>query len=285
MLGPEKFCYLTFWWENLTTDDAVKAVVDGIADIGYRAIEWKETSFHPEKPRPEELERFLGITQDAGLAVPDWVILKNILDPQGLADILAFIEAVGTCPVRLLNLVTAGQPEGWTYDRAWDALTEAYLRVAEACEKHDVTIAMEAVVGQLCHDYFTTKELIDRIAGAPASERICLTFDPSHYAVHRCNIPWSVRQWGSKIKHVHMKDGIGPFGVGNYDWHFPLLGDGLVPWSDFFAALEEVGYDGYLSVEYEMWGYMENVLHNDYFEAARLSFKSLKGLWETYKGP
>ena len=55
---------------------------------------------------------------------------------------------------------------------------------------------------------------------------------------------WLITQWGNRIAHVHIKDGIGIPQLGKFV--FPLLGEGRVNWKQFFEALEEIGYDGFL---------------------------------------
>jgi sugar phosphate isomerase/epimerase len=59
---------------------------------------------------------------------------------------------------------------------------------------------------------------------------------------------------------------------------FPLLGEGQVPWAEFFAAVRDIGYEGYLSVEFESWEYYRQVLGNDPLAAARLSMELLAHL-------
>jgi len=59
---------------------------------------------------------------------------------------------------------------------------------------------------------------------------------------------------------------------------FPLLGEGLVDWPAFFAALDEIGYDGFCSVEFESFKYFSTVLAGDGLAAARLSMEQLRRL-------
>ena len=55
------------------------------------------------------------------------------------------------------------------------------------------------------------------------------------------------------------------------DFIFCLLGEGNVPWPEVFAALDQVGYEGALSVEFEAYRYYEQVLGNDPVAAAKLA--------------
>jgi sugar phosphate isomerase/epimerase len=58
----------------------------------------------------------------------------------------------------------------------------------------------------------------------------------------------------------------------------------VVPWADFFAAIDDIGYQGYLSVEFESWDYYRQVLGSDPVAAARLSREILGRLDGTATG-
>jgi sugar phosphate isomerase/epimerase len=55
------------------------------------------------------------------------------------------------------------------------------------------------------------------------------------------------------------------------DFIFCLLGEGKVPWPETFAALDQIGYRGPMSVEFEAYRYYEQVLASDPAAAARLA--------------
>ena len=59
---------------------------------------------------------------------------------------------------------------------------------------------------------------------------------------------------------------------------FPILGEGAINWQEFFAALDDISYTGWLSLEFESFKYMNEVLRGDALEAARLSMRSYKAL-------
>ncbi|MFN8546303.1 MAG: TIM barrel protein [Candidatus Binatia bacterium] len=80
-----------------------------------------------------------------------------------------------------------------------------------------------------------------------------------------------VAEWGERIAHVHLKDAFGRPGREGEDFHFCLLGDGRVPWPELLTALDDAGYAGALSVEFEAYRYYEQVLGSDPVAAARLA--------------
>jgi sugar phosphate isomerase/epimerase len=63
------------------------------------------------------------------------------------------------------------------------------------------------------------------------------------------------------------------------DFTFPLLGSGVVDWQAFAEALDDVGFDGFMSVEFEAFRYYKQVLKDDPAKAAALSMEQIKGLF------
>ena len=85
-----------------------------------------------------------------------------------------------------------------------------------------------------------------------------LNFDPSHLIWQFIDCGRAIREFGSRIVHVHAKDEridrerlyeVGVLGLG---WHKPKLpGLGDVNWTEFFAALTDSGYRGPVCIEVE----------------------------------
>ena len=150
------------------------------------------------------------------------------------------------------------------------------MKVAAECK---VYLVVEAVVGQMAHDYYSTLELMRRFD----SQYLALTLDPSHYLLHRNDIPWAIRQWGDKIKHVHLKDAVGHPGEFGIDFLFPILGEGAIDWNGFFKALDDIDYKEVISAEFESFRYMNDVLGNDPVKAAELTMEAIRKLWKKYK--
>jgi sugar phosphate isomerase/epimerase len=149
----------------------------------------------------------------------------------------------------------------------------AYERIAGALERHRVHGAVEGVWGHLCDDYYSTRLLLDRFA----SPWLGVNFDPSHDVLKGAfDTGWIVRQWGDRIRHVHLKDAVGIPEAGRF--LFPLLGEGRVDWPGMFGALAAIGYRGWLSVEFESFAFHDRVLKGDTREAARLSIAHARAL-------
>ncbi len=77
---------------------------------------------------------------------------------------------------------------------------EAFDLLVLLAEDLGVDLALEGVFGHLARDYYTTLELLRHYD----SPRLGVNFDPSHGILYGNDIPWAVRQWGPRIKHVHL---------------------------------------------------------------------------------
>ena len=88
--------------------------------------------------------------------------------------------------------------------------------------------------------------MLELIEAVKPSE-LFINFDPSHLAVHDDDISSAIRTLGQRIVHVHVKDARGT----PSDYQFPPLGQGVIDFMGFMAAMKEVDYSGVLSIEYE----------------------------------
>ncbi len=263
-------------------------VVQSLKSIGYEGVEWTLAHFNPRTKSAAELERLVEITHEGGLEIseavvqPDVVCLDDAVRADRVKMALECIEAAGQVGIATLNFFTGPAP--WdpsapvigrdiSMGAAWQQMLDAYDQFAPAAAQASVSIAVEGVWGHLCHDYFTTRALIDHYR----QDCLGVNFDPSHDVLYgNTDTGWLVRQWGPAIKHCHLKDAVGvPI---NGQFLFPFLGEGNVDWTGFFRALDALGYDGFCSVEFESFGYLDKVMHGDIEAAARMSFEQIQAL-------
>ncbi len=257
-----------------------------LAENGYDGVEWlRFLNFMSG----DDLKEICAKTREKGLQVPDimsggdLVVLKDDARAERVQWTIDSIEMARDASVPIVNLTTG--PADWgenpvklgrdvTEGKAWDIVTEAFGKIVEAAEKNNVTVTVEAAFNNLVRDYYTLQEFLGRFD----SKKLAVNMDPSHLGLVGNDVPWVVRKLGGKIKHVHVKDVFGKPGTQNQDFIFPLLGEGSIDWKGFFTALNDIGYDGYLSIEYESENYMKNVWHGDWTKVAKGSKEQLDAL-------
>jgi sugar phosphate isomerase/epimerase len=273
-------------------DRPAEEVADALAGLGYEAVSWPFARIDPGRQSDDDRRALLSATQAAGLAVSEWIVQLDFVHPdpvvrrerielaaaaiRGVAELDLSAQPTAA-PVNLFTGPAPWDPDAprlgrdLTEGEAWGMVRAAFDALVPVAQESGVGLAVEGVFGHLVHDYYTMLELL-RHYDSPA---LGINLDPSHGVLVGNDIPWVVRQLGSRIRHVHLKDAVGRPGMFGETFVFPLLGEGVVPWADTFAALDEVGYDGYLTVEFESWDYYRQVLHHDPVEAARVSLEIL----------
>jgi len=264
-------------------------VVASLSGLGYDAVEWTLQHFNPRKQSESALQDLVAITHESGLEISEVVVQQDVvcLDEAQRKDridlCLESIEAAAACGISTLNFFTGPAPwnpqaptvgQEISLGAAWDMIWDAFDRFVVAAEKHHVRIAVEGVWGMVCHDFYTTLYLIEHYK----SPYLGVNLDPSQdILVGNLDSGWIAKQWGSdRIHHVHLKDAVGVPRDGEFV--FPMLGEGRVPWTGFFDALDEMGYKGYCSVEFESFAYHDRVLKGNTEEAARLSIEQVRQL-------
>ena len=267
-------------------------VADELAALGYVAVSWPLARFDPSSIPDSGRRQLLSDTRAAGLAVSEWVVQIDFVHLEAgarearvrqAADAVravAGLDLGGQPAPAPVNLFTGPAPWDPTAPRlgrdlsegqAWDMVRGAFDVLVPLAEEAGIDLAVEGVWGHLAHDYYTTLELLRHYD----SPRLGINMDPSHGVLAGNDIPWAVRQWGSRIRHFHLKDAVGRPGMDGETFLFPLLGEGKVPWAGFFGAVDAIGYEGHLSVEFESWDYYRQVLGSDPVAAARLSMELL----------
>ena len=265
-------------------------ICDHLKSLGYDAVEWLIDTVDPGKKKESDITAVFRDTKNSGLEVSEIVLQRDMVvtDESERQDNINYtiecIEALSPFGVKTFNLFTGPIP--WlknplrigtdiSMGEAWNMVFDAIDKILPAAKKHDAAIALESVWGMLVHDFYTAKYLADHYQSA----NFGLNFDPSHDIVSgNYDIAWIIRQWGKeKIKHVHLKDAAGV--QEGERFVFPLLGEGKINWKSFKEAMREIAYSGVMSVEFESFAYLANVLDGSMEEAAAMSMDCIKKLF------
>ncbi|MFN3690018.1 MAG: sugar phosphate isomerase/epimerase family protein [Fimbriimonadales bacterium] len=151
---------------------------------------------------------------------------------------LRLAQALGVDAILVVpGVVTADTP----YDVAYEYAKAALQQLAAEAERRKVTIAIENVWNRFLLSPLETRDLIDSL-GSPY---VGVYFDAGNILAYGYPQHW-IHILGERIKRVHVKDFRGD--IGNIQgFTNPLQGD--VPWLAVRAALEAIGYRGYITAE------------------------------------
>jgi len=148
----------------------------------------------------------------------------------------------------------------------WEAgfkdFAKRWTPILDAFDKAKVDFGLEVHPGEIAFDIASAERAVEAVKG---HDRFGFNYDPSHLAYQGVDYAKFIRTFGKRIHHVHMKDvwwghgdgtvgvfgGHTTFGDGRRYWDFRSLGRGDVKFEEVIAALNDVGYGGPLSVEWE----------------------------------
>lgn len=150
------------------------------------------------------------------------------------------------------SMIDAGYEE---FARRWHPILDVYDEVG-------VRFAHEVHPSEIAYDYHTTRRTLDALGNRPA---FGLNWDPSHMVWQGCDPVGFILDFAERIYHVDCKDtkvrmGDGRRGILSSHlpwadlrrgWDFVSTGHGDVPWEDCFRALNSIGYEGPISIEWE----------------------------------
>jgi len=127
------------------------------------------------------------------------------------------------------------------YDLAYDRLREALEALAPMAEELGVTVLIENIWNMFLLSPLEMRTLMDDV-GSP---HVGVLFDTGNVVQFGFPEQW-IRILGSRIREVHLKD----FrrAVGTVEGFVSLL-EGDVDWPEVTSALNEIGFDGFLTAE------------------------------------
>jgi len=147
-------------------------------------------------------------------------------------------------------------------EKGFKDFAKRWLTILDVFEKENVNFALEVHPTEIAFDIASAKRALAAVKHHP---RFGFNYDPSHLGYQGVDYVKFIREFGGRIFHAHMKDawwghGDGTVGVfgGHTDftdarrfWDFRSLGHGDIRFEDIIVALNDVGYRGPLSVEWE----------------------------------
>ncbi len=133
--------------------------------------------------------------------------------------------------------------------------------IMDVFQEQGVKFGLEVHPTEIAYDTITARRALDAIGDHPA---FGFNFDPSHF-IHQFLDPVTfIEEFPDRIYHVHVKDSRVQltgrnsilsshldFGDPRRGWDFVSPGRGDVKWDPIVRALNRIGYDGPLSIEWE----------------------------------
>ena len=129
-------------------------------------------------------------------------------------------------------------------------------------DKQNANFALEVHPTEIAFDIASAERAIEAVKG---HKRFGFNYDPSHLGYQGVDYVKFIRTFGKRIFHAHMKDvwwghgdgsvgvfgGHTSFGDARRFWDFRSVGRGDINFEEIIVALNDINYQGPLSVEWE----------------------------------
>lgn len=225
-------------------EDEVAATFENAPKIGYRAMEihgpliWSVDAVHAFDVDGMKREIDKSGMKCAGLYPPGWGGIDD-------ADVGVRAEAIAKCvniaeQLDATHLTTSGAQRR-TETSALDRVIACVKQVLERIPvESEIKLTLEPHHGNVLEQPEDFQRILDAIPDA----RVGVCIDTGHFHASNVDTLAAIRQFGSRIYAVHLKDHIGAVSVG--------IGRGELNLQEIITTLQDVDYQGDLTLELEV---------------------------------
>lgn len=149
-------------------------------------------------------------------------------------------------------------------EAGFELLAERFNPILDVFSECGVKFALEVHPTEIAFDLYTAERALKAL---DYREEFGFNFDPSHLHWQGVDPVEFIRAFPDRIYHVHVKDAITTlngktgilashlnFGDARRGWDFRSPGRGAINFEEIIRALNKIGYDGPLSIEWEDMG-------------------------------
>lgn len=131
-------------------------------------------------------------------------------------------------------------PQDFEWEKYWENFVENMKKVSEIAASEGVKCRIENTYNTMAPHTDSLLRLLKRVENNVLS----VSFNSAQALLQREILPWAIHKYGGKMTHVRACDG-----DGLACYNLPV-GAGIIDWDGVLNALQETGYEGYLSFEW-----------------------------------
>jgi sugar phosphate isomerase/epimerase len=128
-------------------------------------------------------------------------------------------------------------------DVDWAAVWATYVDSVRDCAAIAESKGLTMTIEGHAHVIVSGTDAMLRLFDAVPTPALGVNLDTAWHMIQREYLPISIAKLGDRIRHVHVRDTDGAL-----DYNLPP-GHGITDWPGVVAALQRIGYDGFLSLE------------------------------------
>ena len=146
-------------------------------------------------------------------------------------------------------------------ENGYKEFADRWNPIIDVFDEVGVKFALEVHPGEIAYDFWTTRRTLEAIGNRPG---FGINYDPSHLYWQLLDPVEFIYEFKDRIYHMHVKESVRNlngrngilssllyFGDHRRGWDFVSPGRGGVPFERVSRALNDVGYQGPLSIEWE----------------------------------
>ncbi len=229
-----------------------QCVIDGLPS----AYDSRLDGFAPAQyaGKPEEIQKW---------AIEEMMITANAAKKMGVDTVTCFMGS----PIWKV-WYSFPQTSEEQVEEGYQKVKELWSPIFDEFDKCGVKFALEVHPTEIAYDYWSTKKLLDVFEHR---KTLGINFDPSHLIWQGIDPAIFLYDFADSVYHVHIKDAklnlngrngiLGShitFGDQRRGWNFVSPGHGDVDFDNIICVLNQIGYEGPLSIEWEDSG-MERI--------------------------
>jgi sugar phosphate isomerase/epimerase len=245
-----KLAYSSLACPAWTIEEAVAAAVR----YGYEAIEWRLADGQTIEPDVSAEIRYrlrkAPALHEIEIACLDASCRVVQASPEACATVtkegMRMIDLAAELGAPFVRLFGGELPANTTRAAMLGSAAEVLYALGIYGNGCGVTILLET------HDAWTRSEDVQALIRAVALPSVKVLWD-THHTYRSGETPGqTLATLGDTVAYVHLKDSrLNEARPGSSSWTYCPLGEGDVPLHEICSALQQAGYDGYLSLEWE----------------------------------
>ena len=234
-------------WGSIAYGKTVKEKFIAAKDAGFDGV---EVNSHLDRKEVLDASRETGLPITSVCGAMHWKYLLSDPDPkireQGVEALRVTIEDAKTYNTDTILLVPGRVTETVRYDECWDMSVAEIKKVLPLAEKLGVTIAIENVWNNFLLSPLEAARYVDQFR----SKRVGFYFDVGNILAYGWPEQW-IKILGKRIARIHIKEYSRKIAdsQGRSAGFKVNLMEGDVNWPAVMKALDDIGYNGWTTIE------------------------------------